>query len=243
MQHHILMYHHVAEIHGREGLAPYIVTPALFRKQLDQIEASGHSICTLAHLVNRVESQRTAVRSIVLTFDDCSRELWDFAIPELDARGLKATFFAVSGLPVRENSWDDHRRSRRIELMTDDELRTLSGMGHEIGSHCRTHRRLTDLTPDEVRVEIGQSRCELADVIGSAVDTLAYPFGAVPNSYANICREAGYKAACSIFSPAKSTLSDRFSIRRTIIHERDFGLRLRMKLSLPYLWLRAMRDR
>ncbi len=242
MQHHVLMYHHVAPIAGRAALLPYLVTPETFRKQLDAIAVSGLPVLTMKQLVHDYDNGQSPKRSVVLTFDDCSRELWDVAIPELEQRGLKASFYAVSSRFGGQNDWDDHRGAPRVELMIADELRTLAEMGHEVGSHGVHHQRLDQLAHADVVNELVQSKQVIEAVTGILVETLAYPFGAIPERHDQVCADAGYRAACSIFSRDRTVLQDRYAVRRILAHEGDTGLRFRFKLSRPYLWLRGRRD-
>ncbi len=243
VKHHVFMYHHVAPTAGRESLIPYVVTPEVFLRQLDAIVASRLPVVTMAELLRRQSSQtNNEGRCVVLTFDDCSRELWDFAIPELEKRGMNATFYAVASRFGADNDWDDHRGGRRIPLMTEKELHTLAVMGHEVGSHGVTHRRLTELKSDEVLAELVDSKQMIESVTGIVVETLAYPFGAVPKNHQTLCRTAGYKCACSIFSRAATIEADPFAVRRILAHEADTGWRMRVKLSRPYLDWRCFRD-
>ena len=238
------MYHHVAPLSGRESLLPYVVSPQVFCRQLDVIVASRLPVVTMAELMRRQEERSlTGRRCVVLTFDDCSRELLDYAVPELERRNLRASFYAVASRFGGQNDWDDHRGGGRVQLMLEDELKALVRMGHEVGSHGVHHRRLDQCSREDVVTELTHSKRRIEEVTGLPVETLAYPFGAIPLSHGQLCREAGYTAACSIFSAARTVLSDRFAIRRILIHEADIGWRMRFKLSRLYLELRRVRDR
>lgn len=237
------MYHHVTEIAGHEHMVPYVVSPATFRRQLDAIVDSGMPVVTLAELIQMRDQQTHGrKRCIVLTFDDCSRALWDFALPELHKRSLRATFFAVSEYIGGENVWDDHRGGKRVPLMTAEQLRRLTGLGHEVGSHAATHRRLRELSSEEVEKELMESRQSMESILGVPVKTLSYPFGSIPKNHLGACAATGYSAACSIFSKANTISEDPYAIRRILAHENDVGWRIRMKLSLPYLVWRGFRD-
>jgi peptidoglycan/xylan/chitin deacetylase (PgdA/CDA1 family) len=237
------MYHHVAPIPSREHLAPYIVSIDTFRYQLDAILRSNLPILTLSELCEQERNgSHTVSRSVVLTFDDCSQELWEHAIPQLHQRSIRATFFSVSSRLGLTNDWDDHRGGKRIPLMDAMELRKLAELGHEIGSHSESHRRLAELPFDEVLHELIESKTNLEAVTKTTVKTLAYPFGEIPTNHEQLCERAGYIGACSIFSKSSSLEKDRYAIRRILLHERDTGLRMRLKLSRAYLEWRSLRD-
>lgn len=239
----ILMYHHVAPLKGREGLLPYVVSPETFATQLDTIQRTGLRVMTMAQVVQYSLSEERSPRAVVLSFDDCSQELLEFALPELENRGMKASFYAVSDGIGHTNDWDAHRGHGNVPLMTGDELRSLVDDGHEVGSHGRSHQPLSALPDGEVASELVESRQTIEQFTGHSVVTLAYPFGAIPRNHRHQCMVAGYSAACSIFADTRTVLEDLFAVRRILVHEADVGPRLRFKLSAVYLRLRGIRDR
>lgn len=91
-----------------------------------------------------------------------------------------------------------------------DEAREMLRSGMAVGSHTHTHPVLSQLSAEEQRQEMTQSRELLQNALGIRCDTLAYPVGN-PDSYTAetqaIAREAGYRAAFSFhggtnFAPA-----------------------------------------
>src|SRR5258708_1387085 len=74
--------------------------------------ARGYRTLTLAEAAARRRGgQRLPRRSVVLTFDDGCRCFRDHAAPELAARGMTATLFAVSGELGGSNRWDRPERA------------------------------------------------------------------------------------------------------------------------------------
>jgi peptidoglycan/xylan/chitin deacetylase (PgdA/CDA1 family) len=237
--HFILMYHHVGSVTALGALAPFVVSPAAFRSQLDAIEARGFKVETLSELLAADQATRSAP-SIVITFDDCPAGLLDFAIPELGRRGWRATFFAVAGKVGTYNDWDVMPGVPKVPLMHWDQLRQLSASGHEIGAHGFSHTSLRRQSRASSRSELVDSRAALEQGTGAPVRAFAYPFGEIPDDYSSLCEEAGYEGACSIFSISRQVLGDRFAIRRILVTEADVGLRMRAKLSRLYLRARAL---
>jgi len=237
--HFILMYHHVGSISQLGGLAPFVVSPAAFRSQLDSIEARGLRVETLGELLRADPATRSGP-SIVITFDDCPAGLFDFAVPELERHGWKATFFAVAGKVGTYNDWDLMPGVSRVPLMHWAQLGELTASGHEIGSHGFSHSSLRWQSRASSRSEISDSRAALEQGTGAPVRAFAYPFGEPPADYSSLCSEAGYEGACSIFSASRKVLGDRFAIRRILVTEADVGVRMRAKLSGFYLRARAL---
>ena len=238
--HFILMYHHVGSVARLSGLAPFVVSPASFKQQLDAISSRGLKIERLTDLVtaSRVGERRSP--SVVLTFDDCSAGLFDFAIPELERRGWKATFFATAGKVGEYNDWDRAPGAQRVRLMHWQHLTELASLGHEIGAHGLSHASLRDCSDAGALAEMVEARELLEQGTGARVRTFAYPFGDIPDGYPRLCRDADYDAACSIFSSSSRVLGDPFAVRRILVTDRDAGLRIRAKLSRLYLRARAL---
>ena len=101
--------------------------------------------------------------AVSITFDDGNRSDYTLAVPALNARGFKGSFFIIT-------DW--------IDNATWDEWRDVAHQGHEIGSHTKTHPQLTQLSLPEMEEEIGESK----SVIESQIPmqqclTFVYPFG------------------------------------------------------------------
>lgn len=238
--HFILMYHHVGSVTRLGGLAPFVVSPANFKHQLDAIASRGLKIERLTDLVTGSRVGERQSPSVVLTFDDCSAGLFDFAIPELERRGWKATFFSTAGKVGEYNDWDRALGAPRVRLMHWQHLKELASLGHEIGAHGLSHLSLRDCSDAAALAEMVEAREVLEQGTSARVRTFAYPFGDIPDGYPRLCRDAGYEAACSIFSTSSRVLEDRFAVRRILVSDRDAGLRIRVKLSRLYLRARAL---
>jgi peptidoglycan/xylan/chitin deacetylase (PgdA/CDA1 family) len=130
-----------------------------------------------------------------LTFDDGLADNLTELAPFLGLEGVPATVFPVS-------SWlgQQHPDAPWARILTADELRALRGAGVEVGAHTRTHPDLTVLDAEDVRAELVESKRELEDVLDAAVEVAAYPYGRANTMVVDICREAGYLAACRISS-------------------------------------------
>jgi peptidoglycan/xylan/chitin deacetylase (PgdA/CDA1 family) len=102
---------------------------------------------------------------------------------------------------------------RRIEYLLDcrsddlqpldwSQIRELRASGMEIGAHTYCHPNLARLTPQETEKELRTSRDSIADHLGAAVDSLAYPFGKPRIHYTStttgIARAIGYRIAASV---------------------------------------------
>lgn len=88
-----------------------------------------------------------------ITFDDGTLDQYLIAAPELDARGMKGTFFIITA-PRATGFWKDGSLDR--QLFSWDQTRDLHARGHEIASHTATHADLR-AQPHLAETEIGEA--------------------------------------------------------------------------------------
>lgn len=132
------MYHHVVPAGEVENLAPFAVSHQLFPRQMDWLQQAGFRTTSLEQLFDAEEGNGGSVsrgKPIIITFDDCSADLMNYAVPELLKRGMTATFFAIAGKMGGCNEWDTEQGAPGVRLMSGKDLRYLAEKGFEIGSH------------------------------------------------------------------------------------------------------------
>jgi peptidoglycan/xylan/chitin deacetylase (PgdA/CDA1 family) len=149
---------------------------------------------------------RTNERVVAITFDDAYRSVATNARPLLDRLGAPATVFAVTdyvdsgALQIWPGlaDWADGPYARELEPMSWDELVALADSGWEIGSHTRSHPRLTSLAPAQIAGELTGSRLRCEAVLGRPCRSLAYPFGDHDVRVVEAAGAAGYAIACTV---------------------------------------------
>lgn len=221
----MLMYHSVMPGNGRPNW-PWAVSLQRFRSQLDFLAETGWTTLTMAELVAAPE--KWTGRTVVITFDDGYVDnlvAWE----ELQKRGMRATWFMVSGYLGREPGWPaDGRPAGR--LLNAAELRAMQADGMEIGSHTATHARLTETDDKLRRAELCDSKAALEDALGSEISSLAYPYGAWDERCVNAVRGAGYRAACTTRTGWALRDGDPFQLRRLTLFNTDTPGSLARKL-------------
>ena len=80
------------------------------------------------------------------------------------------------------------------ERLTESEITQLA-QRHEIGGHTITHPRLLDITLDDARYEITESKRWLENLIKQPVTAFCYPRGQHNDAVRKIVSEAGYEVA------------------------------------------------
>jgi peptidoglycan/xylan/chitin deacetylase (PgdA/CDA1 family) len=176
----------------------------------------------LSEAVDRLRMGRTSGDEVVVTFDDGFRNQLDNAAPVLAAHGFKACFFLVTGL-VGAGA-DDVRRFTRerlhlpvpVEPLDWDGAARLLELGHEIGSHTRSHRELTELDDGELEHELVSSRDELTRRLGG-VRHFSVPYGdrtRFSERVAAAAREAGYESCATAIRGVNTSALDLYALHR-----------------------------
>ncbi len=241
----VLMLHHVEPgLLAPPALHPNsYVSRAELAAFLDLLAERRFTTLTLAEATERHLARRPLPRRpVVLTFDDGCRCFRDHAWPELAARGMTATLFAVAGELGGTNRWDAAAGERREELLGAADLDRLAAAGAEIGSHGLAHRDLTALGADELRRETAGSRTALAAALGRPVATFCYPYGRLDAGAEEAVRAAGYRAAVGIHGHPGARAGDPHALPRMIVNPGDSPFELLLKARGLYpLWSRVPR--
>lgn len=223
----MLMYHAVTP-GSRTPKWPWAISMQRFRSHLDFLAAEGYETPTMGELVGAARGSKWSQRTAVITFDDGYLDNLA-AFEELQKRGMRATWFIVSGSVGQAPQWPaDGRPAGR--LLNQAELREMHAGGMEIGSHTVNHVRLPQSSDAQLSAELANSRSALEDILGVCVDSFAYPYGAWDDRCALAVKQAGYRAACT--TRTGGTLRDRdpFRLRRLTVFNVDTASVLARKL-------------
>jgi peptidoglycan/xylan/chitin deacetylase (PgdA/CDA1 family) len=166
----ILMYHRIVE---HEPLYdPERICTSVARLNAHLAWLAAHSFLGVPLDLALRPAQPGEGHRFAITFDDGYEETLRLALPVLQAHSLPATVFAVSGLIGGRSVWNrEHAR-----LLSRKDLLDLQSEGIFIGSHCRSHRRLSTLEPREIQNEVAGSRDDLEELLGARVRFFSYPY-------------------------------------------------------------------
>ena len=140
----VLCYHAVSE----SWTADLSITPARFERQLELLVERGYRGATLSEAVTTSPAQRT----VAITFDDGYRSVLDLAFPIMSRLGLVGSVYVVTdfvGSPAPMSwpgvdQWLGGPHEQEMLPMDADQLHRLMDAGWEVGSHTRTHPKLTE---------------------------------------------------------------------------------------------------
>ncbi len=157
----LLTFHGLGEP-GRDiddGEDAYWLDPQFFKRVLDLV------------------SER---RDVAITFDDANASDFEIALPALEERRLRATFFLVT------------RRFGAKGCLSREQALGLRAAGMSVGSHGLHHKKWGLLREVELRDELNASKRELEDLLGEPISEAACPFGSYNRKVVRFARSAGY---------------------------------------------------
>lgn len=203
-----LMYHEI-QLPQRElcetdpGYIRYIVTENDFREHLALLHTNSWQVLNVSEALKSFNNEgKNTQKRVCLTFDDgCATDLLVVA-PLLREKSFNATFYVTV----------DHLDRRGY--LTTDELRALSDLGFEIGSHAMTHRYLNNLDRNELQVEVAESKQRLEQLTGRPVLHFSCPGGRMNSLLPRIAQDAGYESVATSRPGANGRDRDRFSLTR-----------------------------
>ncbi|HLJ85757.1 MAG TPA: polysaccharide deacetylase family protein [Candidatus Angelobacter sp.] len=205
---HVFLMYHELGMPGRKpfleepGYTRYVVRESDFRQQLQMMKESGMRGLSVGEALAGTASQEPGV---VITFDDGCETDFLAAAPALQSLNFSATFYVVSDFVGQPG------------ILSPSQLRALSEMGFEVGSHSKTHAYLPDLHPDRLRNEISNSKDRLEQILGRRVEHFSCPGGRWNRVIAEMCREAGYRSVVTSRIGRNSPTTDRFCLRRVVV--------------------------
>jgi peptidoglycan/xylan/chitin deacetylase (PgdA/CDA1 family) len=115
--------------------------------------------CCLAQTPAKVSPWNGHAAAISLTFDDARPVHLDVAVPELNKRHLRATFFVIVSKLSRIDDW-----------------RQLRSQGHEIGNHSASHEHPAGLNAESAEIQVEDAKKFLDGNFGTNISIFAYPY-------------------------------------------------------------------
>jgi len=164
---------------------------------------------------------------IAITFDDGYKDNLYVAAPILAEYGSPFTVFVTTQFVDNNSS----------VYLTPEELRELSALpGVTIGSHGRTHARLSGLSDYELCDELVGSRSRIEDIIGKKVDMVSYPHGKFNRRVRAAAVDSGYRLGFGSRFGINSKHSDPMFLKRTEIWAEDSENIFRQKYRGAWDW-------
>ena len=199
------------------------VRPDDFDTQMKYLSENGYHTISPDELYNSLAGTgELPDNPVMITFDDGYEDNYVNAYPILKKYGFKATIFVVTSF------LDKNKKG----YMSWDQAREMDANGISIQSHTVDHKSMTDLTDDQLRMELVDSKKKAEKELGHPVNYMAYPTGTYNLHIAQMVKEAGYKAAFTIKYGNVDKASNIYALERVpIFHteqtNKDFMERIR----------------
>ena len=223
----VFMYHSVGRKETQKDI--YSLTKEKFQEQMLYLKNNfGENIYNLREVfVNPIG------RKFVITFDDGYKDNLLVVAPIMAELNLPYTVFITT----------DYIQEKNIRYLSTKELKDLSILkGVDIGSHTKSHPRLTGCNDKKIKEELEYSKKYLEDLIGKEVNTFAYPHGDYNDKVKNMVGESGYKyARTSRFSICDYS-QDKLLLNSTEIWDKDNIKTFRQKIEGHWDWLSRMQN-
>lgn len=229
----ILMYHQI-DVPPPRGtpLRGLIVAPSSFRWQMRMLKLMGYRGLSMRELEPYLRGDKRG-KVVGITFDDGYENNLHYALPTLQAYGFTATCYGVSSLLGGTNAWDRGKVAEK-PLMTRQDWQAWTAAGMDVGSHTRTHAKLTELTADDARDQISRSRLELEQAIGCEVKHFCYPYGGYDSEHVRMAREAGYTTATTTHRGRARPSDDPYALPRIMVARATNPLQFWLKIATSY---------
>jgi peptidoglycan/xylan/chitin deacetylase (PgdA/CDA1 family) len=225
----VLCYHAISDTWP----ADLAITQADFRAQIELLVERGYRGCTFHDAVAAPGSGRR----VAVTFDDAFHSVLELAFPVLSSLDLCATVFVVTDFGDGNrrlewtgiDGWLGSVHEHDLQGLSWAQLQELAEAGWEVGSHTRTHRRLTRLSDEALAGELRESREACEDALGRPCRSLAYPYGDYDGRVTDAAAAAGYDAGATL--PAALCRPTALGWPRVGVYHKDSLRRFRVKVS------------
>ena len=195
----ILGFHKIGEPLPDGWRTWFYIPEETFVRQLTFLGTQGWQVIDQARFLKGLEDPASLPeRSALLTFDDGFRSMRTVALPLLERFGFPAILYVPTNYIGGRDTFGSG--SQPSEPICDwDDLKELENRGVSIQPHGVSHRRFSQMTREQQRAELRQSKATLEQGLGNRVETFSFPYGddgTDPQALRGELEQAGYRAAC-----------------------------------------------
>ncbi|MCW2811986.1 MAG: icaB, partial [Friedmanniella sp.] len=183
-----------------------ICPPQRFRAQLDALGEDGWNTISADHYLDHLTTGATLPpKPILLSFDDSQGSQITEGLPQLRARKMTATFFAMT-VVLGKRGW-----------FTQRDLKRLDDAGMTVAAHTWDHHRVDQYRGQDWSRQLRQPRELLEKIIGKPVQHFAYPYGAWNRAALPHVAAAGYQTAFQLADRKPDAKRPLLTLRRDLV--------------------------
>lgn len=216
--------------------------PDRFERQIAFLLERGWQPQTFTDAVTGIAPGRV----LAITFDDGFASIARLGRPILDRLGVPATLFVPTAFMDREpgrlswkgiDRWVATEHAHELQSLGWEECASLAACGWEIGSHTRTHPRLTRCDDATLKRELNGSLREYEQRLGAPCRAIAYPYGDIDERVIVAAAAAGYVTGARLSSNLQ--VVGTHAVPRIGIYHEDHWVRFLAKVARPVRRLRT----
>lgn len=183
-------------------------------------------------------------KGVHVTFDDAYANLLDNALPVLERYQIPATIFAVADnlgcLPRWEMPYR-HPESSEMTMTAKQLVAVPENPLIRIGSHTLTHPDLAKIRPEQLKIELTESKHRLEELLHKPIEDLSLPFGSYNQQVLTMAREAGYKRVYTVDAKLAYPVSQEPVIGRFAMSPSAWKIEFILTCAGAYSWLYRVR--
>ena len=145
-------------------------------------------------------------KPVIITFDDGYADNYFSAYPILLKYNVKATIFIITGFVDTPG------------YLTSEQIRCMELISFQ--SHTVSHRKLTELSEEQIITELWESQVFLCRLTGKHVYALCYPVGKYNTRVMELVSRY-YRCAVTIQPGIETTILDNYHILRPFVSRDD----------------------
>ncbi len=233
----ILCYHSVLGSDEPQAHDPYKqhIPLGLFLDHLGYLQDNYRVISLNEFVKARRDHRPLPDYSVVLTFDDGFEDFFTVAAGHLAERNLPATVFVIT------DRADGSLPPNGESFLSWQEVQKLAASDTHVGSHTCSHPALLNLSFDEVRRELADSRRAIQDHISAADVPLSYPYGQTSSEISKLAQSLGYSCGINGALGPNGNDPDLFALSRTVIASDDDVATFAARVSGLTWWVSRLR--
>ncbi|MBS4192251.1 polysaccharide deacetylase family protein [Bacillus sp. FJAT-49705] len=202
----VLMYHQVIpkkklkKHHFQDNgeLEETIITLENFQSQMDYLKENHYTVLSLKEFeLFMTGEKRVPAKSVLLTFDDGFKNVFEFAYPVLKDHGFPAVHFLITGLITKENV---HYKPALHQYASIDEVRKSADVfdygNHTNMFHQKNKNDMSFVTAYD-KAEVKEDLVRANEWLGQSI-TFAAPYGEYNEETLEILQELNTKMAFTV---------------------------------------------
>lgn len=202
-----------------------------------QINYLSEKYCFVSlNSLNTITSKKNLIS---ITFDDGLSSIFTNALPELIKRKIPATVFIPAAKIGSYPNWEQKNQEICFEdkILNRDEIKELSGLGIEIGSHTLNHTDLRNVTIEKAIEEFQLSKSLLEEITGKKIVSFSFPYGSYNDELINLALDCGYHFVYTTEPEMVSFPTKRKIFGRIGVDPGDSIFEFKLKAAGAYSWL------